>query len=242
MATGGYSSNSDDEVLEKKFSRLTLTEKEQKKFKKSIESTHDALLEKLKEKCPKPIQREIDKFYHVTKDADSKKEIEKLKKLEANVASHSGSPIDKLEIEGVYFGLNLKDEDLPTTSPFGTERVCIPISNFSEYELFFNHYKRGDQSHAGGNEKYYVSLVLVKPSHDKYDDIKKVFKKLDPKKNDFVYFDHDKESYKYTDYYKLNDLRDGKKRRRSFNVCYEIVVIGGVPLDEDATWDTVKMK
>ena len=230
-------------MTEKK-QKKSLTEKKQKKFKKSIKSTHDALLKKLKEKCPKPSQREIDEFYHVTKDADSKKEIKKLKKLKASVASYSRSPIDKLEIEGVYFGLNLqkKNNKLPSDSPFGTKRVSIPISNFSEYKLFFNHYKRGNQSRAGGNEKYYVSLVLVKPSHDKYDDIEKVFKILDPKKNDFVYFDHDKESYKYTDYYKLNDLQPGKKRRRSFNVCYEIVVIGGVPLDEDATGDTVKMK
>ena len=252
MASGSYSkkdvaeledkllhlslTDSDEEELD-----LSLTDSDEEELKESIEKNHADLVKKLPEKCPKPIQQEIDEIYHVT-DADGKKEIEKAKTLEASVASQSGSPIDEMELECVYFRLNLKKKKLPTTSPFGTKRVCIPISDFSEYDLFFNHYKRGNPSRSGGHENYYVSLVLVKPSHNDYDDIKKVFKKLDPEENHFVYFDHEEEDYYYTDYYKLNELQPGKKRRKAFNVYYEIAVVGDVPLDDDAVWDTVKKK
>ena len=119
-----------------------------------------------------------------------------------------------MEIQGVYFRLNLqrKNDNLPTTSLFGTERVCLPISYLSGYKLFFNHYNRGNPKTSGGHEIYYISLVLVKPSHDDYDGIKKVFKKLDPKKNDFVYFDHEQGIYCYYNYYLLyHGLQHGEE-------------------------------
>ena len=185
--------------------------------------------------------RVIEVFYHVT-DVTAKEKIQRQGKLVANVShqptSKTASPIDKLEIKGVHFRLNLhRNRDcLPIDSPFGTERVSIPISNLSEYELFFNHYNRCNPKTSGGHEVYYISLVLVKPSDDDYDDIKKVLKKLDPKENDFVYFDHKNRTYRYYDFYKLNELQPGKKRRRAFNVYYEIAVIGDVLFP---VWDSV---
>ena len=208
-----------------------------------VKEKHISLLQKL-ENHPRCY---ISVFYHVT-DATVKENIIKDGKLKASVSGQptrrTASPIDKMKIGAVHFRLNLekKNDKLPTTSPFGTERVCIPISNFSEYELFFNHYNRGNPTTNGGNRIYYVSLVLVKCSHIKYYDIKKALKKLDPQNNDFVYFDHEKEIYYYRNYYTLYDLQHGERRRRSFYVYYEIAVIGDVPLDENAKWDKVKKK
>ena len=114
-------------------------------LKNEVEKKHNSLQWKLII-CPNKRLRNIDVFYHVT-DATAKRQIEKDGKLEARlsgkVTPRTASPIAKMEIGAVYFRLNLerKNDKLSTTSSFGTERVRISISNFSKYELFFNHYK-----------------------------------------------------------------------------------------------------
>ena len=226
-----------DKDITKGLSSLKLTdsdEKKQKKLKKSIEKKHDALLNKLEEKCPVPRCRNITVFYHVTTVA-GKKEIVQDKKLKAAVAhplpGKPESPIDKMKIKGVYFTLNLdKDSNtLPTTSPYGTERVRIPISKFSRYELFFNSYHHTFKFKYG-TLIYYVILVMVKPSHSDYDKIAKVLKKLDMTNNDILLLNS---PYRYYDYYK-------KEGRKSFNVYFEVFVVGDVPVGTDAVWDKVK--
>ena len=261
MATGGYSSNSDDDTSEESSTELSdlhedISDEENKlsedikrlslerqrfleRLASKVNKRHATLLGIL-ENCPSS-HRVIREFYHVT-NATAKEKIQKQGKLVATVShqptNRTASPIDKLEIKGVHFRLNLhkNDDCLPTDSPFGTERVRIPISYFSEYELFFNHCNRCNPRTSGGHEVYFVSLVLVKPSDDDYDDIKKVLKKLDPKENDFVYFDHKNGTYGYYDYYKLNELQPGDQRCRAFNVYYEIAVIDDVLFP---VWDSV---
>ena len=205
-----------------------------RKLASEVETKYATLESKLKNIFPEPIP--INVFYHVT-NATAKENIKRDGILKASVSSQpnrrTASPIDKMKIAAVHFRLNLKNEKLPTTSPFGTERVCIPISHFSEYELFFNHYNQGNPKTNGGHEIYYVSLVLVKPSHERYNDIKKVLKR---EGNEFVYFKHDEETYYYNDYYNLSELQPGEKRRKSFNVYYEIAVIDDILLP---AWDDV---
>ena len=200
--------------------------------KDAVEKKYTELVKKFKEYCPVPRCRNITVFYHVTTVA-VKKEIVQGKRLKAAVAHPLPrkpiSPIDEMKIKGVYFTLNLdKDSNkLPTTSPYGTERVSIPISNFSGYELFFNSYHH---NFVFGNLVYYVILVMVKPSHSDYDKIAKVLKKFNPSNNDILLLNS---PYRYYDYYKL---KDGK----SFNAYFEVFVVGDVPVGSDAVWDTVK--
>ena len=200
--------------------------------KAAVEKKYTDLVEKFKEYCPEPRCRNISVFYHVTTE-DVKKEIVQAKRLKKSVAhplpGKPISPIDEMKIEGVYFTLNLdKDSDtLPKTSPYGTERVRIPIGNFSGYELFFNSYHH---NFVWGNLVYYVILVLVKPSHSDYDKIAKVLKKLDSSKNNILLLDS---PYRYYDYYKLD-------KGNSFNAYVEVFVVDDVPVGDDAKWDTVK--
>ena len=228
---------SDEEnELPESFDHLSITLKYLQKLASKVETKHSTLLQKLGNHL---YLLDIEVFYHVTNDT-AKENIQRDGRLKAEVSDQptcrTASAIDKMEIGGVHFRLNLDKNtgNLPTTSPFGNKRICIPISYFSGYELFFNHYNR--QWNTGGHEIYFVSLVLVKPSHDDYDDIKKVLKKLDPEDNAFVDFDHENETYRYYNYYKLNELQPGKKRRTCFNVHYEIVVLGDILLP---VWDDV---
>ena len=197
-----------------------------------VERKYSNLLEKFHKYCLEPRCRNIEVFYHVTTVA-AKQQIVQDKRLKEAVAhplqGKPESPIDEMKIQGVYFTLNLdkKNDKLPTTSPYGTERVSIPISNFSGYELFFNSYHH---NFVFGTLIYYVILVMVKPSHSDYDIIAKVLKKLNPSNNDILLLNS---PYRYYDYYKL---KDGK----SFNAYFEVFVVGGVPVGSDAVWDTVK--
>ena len=200
--------------------------------KDAVEKKYTDLVQKFQEYCPEPRCRNINVFYHVTTKA-VKQEIVQTKRLRKSVAhplpGKPKSPIDEMKIQGVYFTLNLdKDSNtLPKTSPYGTERVRIPIGNFSGYELFFNSYHH---NFVFGNLVYYVLLVLVKSDHSDYDKIAKVLKKLDPSNNDILLF---KSPYRYYDRYKL---KDGK----SFNAYFEVFVVGDVPVGDNAKWDTVK--
>ena len=181
-------------------------------------------MKKFQEYCLEPRCRNNNVLYHVT--TEDEKKIVKAKKLRKSVAhplpGKSESPIDEMKIQGVYFTLNLakSSDKLPKTSPYGTERVSIPISNFSGYELFFNSYYHNALYR---NLIYYVILVLVKPSHSDYDKISKVLKKLDPSSNDIFPFNS---PYRYYDRYKL---KDGK----SFNAYFEDFVVGNVPVGDN---------
>ena len=200
--------------------------------KDAVEKKYTDLVQKFQEYCPVPRCRNINVFYHVTTE-NVKKEIVQAKRLRKSVAhplpGKPESPIDEMEIEGVYFTLNLdKDSDtLPKKSPYGTERVSIPIGNFSGYELFFNSYYH---TIPWGNLVYYVFLVLVKSDHSDYGKISKVLKKLDPSSNDIFLFNS---PYRYYDRYKL---KDGK----SFNAYFEVFVVGDVPVGDNAVWDKVE--
>ena len=202
--------------------------------KAEVEKKYTDLLQKFRECCPEPRCRDINFLYHVT-TKDAKQEIVRDEKLRKSVAHplprKPESPIDEMKIQGVYFTLNLakRMNILPKKSKHGTERVCIPISNFSGYDLFFNsyHYNR-----ACDNFVYFVILVMVKPSHSDYDKISKVLKKLDPSSNDIFLF---KSPYCYYHYYKKED-------KTSFNAIVEVFVVGDVPVGDDAVWDTVSKK
>ena len=231
LVEGFHNLSVSDQVERQDFSPTELASK--------VETKYDTLQSKLRNlpENVSPEQRPVFVFYHVTTPA-AKKNIKRQGILKANVSSQptrrTASPIDKMKIAGVHFRLNNIETtsssvpQLPTTSPFGTKRISIPISYFSEYELFFNNYNKGNPKTSGGHEIYYVSFVLVKPSHHDYNLIKKVLKPLDPEGNEFVYFEYDQETYYYYDYYTLKELQPGEKRRKSFNVYYEIVVIGDI--------------
>lgn len=201
--------------------------------KEAVENKYSNLLQLLKTHCPSPRCRSITVFYHVTTDA-AKQAIVQTGKLKAAVATplkgKPKSPIDEMEIKGVYFTVNLdKNSDkLPPTSPYGTERVSIPINNFSEYELFFNSYHH---NFVFGNVVVYIIVVLVKHSHRDYAKIAGVLKKLDETKNAILLPYN--QPYYYYDYYKL----EGGK---SFNAYIEVFVVDDVPVGSDAVWDKVK--
>ena len=181
---------------------------------------------------PNPKQRKITVLYHVT-TTDAKTNIIEDKTLRACTAKPLGklspSPIDEMKIQGVYFTVNLdkKKDELPKESPYGTERVKIPLAHFREYDIFFNSFHH-NMSH--GNLIYYLILVLVKQSSASYKKINDILVKLNP--GEVVNWNFESNTFEYTDYYKLD-------QGKSFNVYIEMFVVDDVPVPADATWDKV---
>ena len=103
----------------------------------------------------------IQYFFHDTVHRTSIEGDRCLKRSMANLRFGSeGSPIHG-RLEGVFFCCTLFRGQLPDRSPYGTERICIPVEHFlsGNPRLFYN------SSHkVPGNPVpvHYVVLVLVK--------------------------------------------------------------------------------
>ena len=134
----------------------------------------------------------ISYFYHITKP-EYKEQIIREKILRKSRASllHESiySPANR-RLEGVFFGCNKVKGMLPFKSPYGTQRLLIPIKKFGgkAYHLFFNsHHKVGKIN--------YIVLVLVNEDADDYQFCCEKLVELDIKKNSFLCLDFDKNSF-----------------------------------------------
>ena len=135
------------------------------------------------------------------------------------------SPIHD-RLSGVFFSCNLskKDSGLPRISPFGSERIKIPITRFahSKFHLFYNShhktYKHGI---------YYVILVLVKESDPDYKFCKANMTELNMASNCLLRLDFRRRKFEYCE-------------PTEFTLWVEIFVLGDVSLTgTNHKWDNV---
>ncbi|XP_077992496.1 uncharacterized protein LOC144446573 [Glandiceps talaboti] len=133
----------------------------------NVKTNLDNLMKKLTDnpRYKNGIPRPITFLYHVTNQDNKILAINGGGILTANVckaASHSpcGPIVRYPPRAGVFFCCTLGDEqgNLPFTSPYGTERINIPVHHFSIgqlYHLFFDSYR------ININYIMYIYLVLV---------------------------------------------------------------------------------
>ena len=134
------------------------------------------------------------------------------------------SPIHH-KLSGIFFGCNLSKYgySLPDSSPFGTERIKIPITEFanSKIHLFYNSH------HSTQTTVYYVILVLIKESDSKYQYCKDHMIELDMKANPILRLDFEREKFEYC-------------HPIGFSLWVEVFVVGNVPLaNVSHSWDKV---
>ena len=183
----------------------------------------------------------IEVFFHVTTQ-NRKVEIEKDKLLKRNRAilpecvtqgSSRGSPLYNTEsqLEGVFFCCSLFQHRLPDRSPYGTDRVKIPVEYLvqDDTHLFYNSWH---SITTGRNKVHYIILVLVDkleyPKEFKYCSEK--LKELNIKRNHILKLNKKKRQYKC---YHSESFRE-------FNPYIEILVVGDVELTSDGiSWDSV---
>ena len=176
-----------------------------------------------------PLYKPITYFYHVTKLLP-KVNITLTDELCGSVVKMTRLPSSQSPIHGklssVFFGCNLDKRDdcsLPDTSPFGTERVKIPITKFasSKFHLFYNsHHKTQDTV-------YYVILVLIKESDPKYGYCKDRMIELDMESNRILQLDFQRNKFEYC-------------HPIGFRLWLEVFVVGNIPLgDISHSWDNV---
>ena len=179
-------------------------------------------------------EKPIDVFYHVTK-RKYKAKIESdgfLKgckaKLPGSITTGSScdSPLfrDDSPLKGVFFCCSLFRGSLPNQSPYGTERISIPVRSLLHHDphLFYNSW----HSITRKCTVHYITLVLVDKCDypQQFEYCSKHLKELTMKSNDILRINRSKNECTC---YHSNNLR-------KFNV--EILVVGDVGLPE---WDKV---
>ena len=134
----------------------------------------------------------ISYFYHITKPVNKERIVQDkiLRKSRASLLHESVYSPANRRLEGVFFGCNKVKRMLPFKSPYGTQRLLIPIKKFGgkAYHLFFNsHHKVGKIN--------YIVLVLVNEDADDYQFCCEKLIELDIKENSFLCLDFDKNSF-----------------------------------------------
>ena len=173
----------------------------------------------------------IQYFFHVTNMAN-RISIEGnggLKKRMANLRFGSaGTPIHG-NLEGVFFCCTLFNGGLPDRSPYGTERICIPVEHFlgGNPRLFYNSYHV-----VPGNPVpvRYVVLVLVQESDPNFLFCMNNLVELDMNNNSFLRMNYFERRYECFS----NQLCYNK-----FRLYVEVFVVGDVPLPQLPFWDRV---
>ena len=185
----------------------------------------DSLIQKL---GPYPLYKPITYFYHVTKLLP-KVSITLTNELRGSEAKMTRPPSNQSPIHrklsGIFFGCNLdkRGYSLPDRSPFGTERIKIPITEFSSsrIHLFYNSH------HKTQNTVYYVILVLIKESDPKYQYCKDRMIELDMESNRILRLDFQRNKFEYCHPF-------------GFSLWLEVFVVGNIQLgDISHSWDKV---
>ena len=109
----------------------------------------------------------ITHFYHVTRSylKDTILQEHCLKRSKISLYRDSVNSPAHQKLKGVFFMCNLRDGDYPSMSPFGTERVKIPIGDFfmeGGFQLFFNSFNFTQR------ENCYAVLVMVRTNAPEY--------------------------------------------------------------------------
>ena len=176
----------------------------------------------------------IQYFFHVTAHRNSIEKDGYLKRSIANLRFGSeGSPIDG-RLEGVFFCCTLFKEDLPTLSPYGTERICIPVEHFlsGNPRLFYNSYHVVPGNPVNPVPVHYVVLVLVKESDFEFSFCKENLVELPIDNNSFLMIDRSGQRYMYGCF-------SNQTCYHKFRLYVEVFVVGKVELPESVFWDKV---
>ena len=171
-------------------------------------------------------------FYHVTTSILAKQSIQRDCRLEANKAElrfeSRGSPIDGY-LKGIFFCCSLYEYRLPDKSPYGTERIKIPVGDFlhENTRLFYN--SKHTTNTSAGNVNYAI-LVLVNKDHPDFQFCEDNLSPLDMRNNMFLRLN------------KENKMYECYPNRADFKFYITVFVVGDVELQkkEEQEWDTVE--
>ena len=160
----------------------------------------------------------IQYFFHATKK-EHKAAITKSRRLEKR------TKLKYKELKGVSFCCTVYKGDLPTQSPYGAERICIPVEYFlsGNPHLFYNSCKE----EPGNPTFYYVTLVLVKESDREFSFCKENLVELSMTRNSFLRINRSEKRYR---------CFSNERCYRKFKVFVEVFVVGDVRLP---FWDQV---
>ena len=198
---------------------LMATQARQRKW---VESRKRQLDKKIEPECLEPIKY----FYRVIEDG--KEEAEKHQLMKRKVADlireSNGSPIDG-KLHGVTFCSTLYRGGLPTTSPYGTDRLIVPIGYFLEGKphLFFNSWHN-----TGGNNNYVVLVLVWEDQTTEYEFCCQNLIELDMSDNPYLQLNA--EECKYSCHC---------SQQSDFRLWVEIFVVGDFEIPKEARWDTV---
>ena len=169
----------------------------------------------------------IQYFFHVT-DGTSRISIERdgyLRSVANLKFGSEGTPIHG-RLKGVFFCCTLFNGQLPTQSPYGTERIRIPVEHFlsGNPHLFYNSYHV-----TGGNPVpvHYVILVLVKESDPDFSFCRENLVELPMDNNSFLIIDRSGQRY---------GCFSNQTCYTTFKLYVEVFVVGDVRLP---LWDRV---
>ena len=170
----------------------------------------------------------ITHFYHVTRShlKDTILENHCLKKSKISLYRDSVNSPAHQNLKGVFFMCNLRNGEYPEISPFGTERVKIPIEDFfeeGEFQLFFNSFNFTSQSNC------YTVMVMVRKTAPEYEFCNDHLVPLDFEANEFVQLDFLFSTYSCC-----------QLKYSSIQLWLELIVVDDVPIKDEYEWDTVQ--
>ncbi len=186
---------------------------------------------------------EIDYLYHAT-TKKAKKNIVDTETLQCNAEPEPGAnsferiPLDNLEIKGVWFCATLftypdQSVTLPTISPYGEERISIPVAKIitEKHQMFF------ERAHYWDQKNIYIRFILV--TDEQVEELKWCKKNLhlvDIRNNPIFSFSMDEGA-------KCVKNRFPKPLVSVENPHFwvEIMVVGDVPI-LSSSWDNVDPK
>ena len=176
---------------------------------------------------PSAKYRPISYLYHVTK---SKQSVIDTRTLMGSMACMTRPPSNQSPIhntlQGVFFSCNLVNDglQLPNMSPFGSDRVIIPVTEFADptLHLFYNSHHYTESSIC------YVVLVLAKEGDPYYAYCRDRMIMLNIETNEILKLDFKNNSFQYCD-------------PSAVKIWVEIFVVGNVSLmNMNHSWDTVQ--
>ena len=168
----------------------------------------------------------ITHFYHVTSSMtkDTILEGKHLKRKQVSLYQESvDSPAHK-KLKGVFFMCSLRNGNYPTISPFGTQRVKIPIRDFfvkGGFELFFNSFNFTRRNNC------YAVMVMVRRRAPEYNFCRDHLVPLDFKRNEFLRLDLQHNTYSCC------------QTKGDMKLWLELIVVDDVPIEDEYEWDTV---
>ena len=170
----------------------------------------------------------ITHFYHATRGhlKDTILEEHCLKRSTVSLYMDSVHSPAHQKLKGVFFTCNLRDGVYPSISPYGTERVKIPIDDFfteGQFQLFFNSFNPTSR------DNYCVVMVLVRTNAPEYYFCCDHLVPLPLQSNEFLRLDSFRSTYSCC-----------QVKYSMIKLWLELIVVSDVPVKDDYEWDTFR--